>query len=64
MTTCLRILDRNGFRSNIMHHILKVMVNMIGKIVQEGAYKKINQNTEDEVLLMLEHRVDLWDKST
>ena len=61
-TTCLGILDFPGSNSNIGHHVLKFLDNNIGPIIQDMAYKEINQNSADEVLLTLEHGVDLLKK--
>ena len=61
--TCLGILDSPGNKSNIGHHILKVMNDKIVTIIQDIRHKEINQNKEDEVLLMLNHGVCLCKKS-
>ena len=64
VTTCLRILDIPGGRSSIVQHVLKVMDNKIGPIIQDMSYKPNNQNSEGGVLLKLEHNFDLWYKLT
>ena len=33
MTTCLGILDIHGGKSNIVHHVLKLVDNEIGSII-------------------------------
>ena len=46
--------------NTIRHHVLKVVDNNIGTIFIDVDYKTINHNADDEVLLTLEHNVDLW----
>ena len=57
-------MDLPGFKLSIGYHVIKVVYNNTGPIIQEMDYKSINQNSEDGVLLKMEHDIEMWDKLT
>ena len=64
MKKCTGILNLSGFKLNIGYHVIKVLDNNTGPIIKEMDYKSINQNSEDEVLLKMEHDIEMWEKLT
>ena len=51
-------------KSNIVHHVLKVVDDKTFTRIQQVYFESINLNIEDEVLLELENRVEMWNNLT
>ena len=51
-------------KSKIGYHVLKVVDDNIGPPIWHMDHEAINQSSEDEVILMLDHDVYLWDELT
>ena len=56
-TKLLGIFYLLGDKYNIEHHVLKVVDYKMIPIIQDLAHKPMYQNSEDELLLTLEHRI-------
>ena len=55
MTTYLDILDTTRGKSDIGHHVIKVVDDKTGRIIWQMDNEEINQHTENKALLKLEH---------
>ena len=62
MSTYLGILDTTRGKSNIGHHVIKVVDDKTGPIIWQMNNEEINQHTEDKAILKLEHGIDPWEK--